>query len=133
MGCSPASPRAHRSTLEANRGTLMTGMRWARLQEDVDCKMRRGAWYRVTQVTGLNAIVEVNRQPLAVPSYAIEIVATPPRCWTVVPLPRRASRLAAELGPPHRRGPHPPPPPPPPPPAPPTASPPRHGRLENAP
>src|SRR2546427_9180479 len=82
-----------------NRGTLMTGMRWARLQEDVDCKMRRGGWYRVTQVTGLNAIVEVNRQPLAVPSYAIEIVATPPRCWTVVPLPRRASRLAAELGP----------------------------------
>src|SRR3989442_4531138 len=77
----------------------MAGMRWARLQEDVDCKMRRGAWYRVTQVTGLKAIVEVNRQPLAVPSYAIEIVATPPRCWTVVPLPRRASRLAAELGP----------------------------------
>src|SRR5438309_9988535 len=99
MWCSPASPRAHRSTLEANRGTLMTGMRWARLQEDVDCKMRRGGWYRVTQVTGLNAIVEVNRQPLAVPSYAIEIVATPPRCWTVVPLPRRASRLAADLGP----------------------------------
>src|SRR5438552_19155839 len=61
--------------------------------------MRRGGWNRVTQVTGLNAIVEVNRQPLAVPSYAIEIVATPPRCWTVEPLPRRASRLAAELGP----------------------------------
>src|SRR3989449_3249754 len=81
------------------RGTLMAGMRWARLQEDVDCKMRRGAWYRVTQVTGLKAIVEVNRQPLAVPSYAIEIVATPPRCWSVVPLPRRASRLATELGP----------------------------------
>src|SRR3989441_13106739 len=82
-----------------NRGTLMTGVRWARLEEDVDCKMRRGGWYRVTQVTGLNAIGEVNRQPLAVPSYAIEIVATPPRCWTVVPLARRASRLAAELGP----------------------------------
>ena len=81
------------------RGTLMAGMRWARLQEDVDCKMRRGAWYRVTQLTGLKAIVEVNRQPLAVPSYAIEIVATPPRCWSVVPLPRRASRLATELGP----------------------------------
>src|SRR5256712_1171042 len=83
----------------SNRGTLMTGMRWARLQEGVDCKMRRGAWYRVPQVTGIKAIVEVNRQPLAVPSYAIEIVATPPRCWTVVPLPRRASRLATELGP----------------------------------
>ena len=76
----------------------MTGMRWARLQEDVDCKLRRGAWYRVTKVTGLEATVEVNRRPLAVPSYAVEIVATPPRAWSVVPLPRRASRLAAELG-----------------------------------
>src|SRR2546426_12707083 len=80
------------------RGTLMAGMRWARLQQDVDCKMCRGAWYRVTQVTGLKAIVEVDRQPLAVPSYAIEIFATPPRCWSVVPLPRRAYRLAPQLG-----------------------------------
>src|SRR3989442_15939223 len=76
----------------------MPGMRGARLLEDVDCKLRRGAWYRVTHVTGLEAVVEVNRRPLAVPSYAIEIVATPPRAWSVVPLPRRASRLAAELG-----------------------------------
>src|SRR5437879_12953890 len=82
-----------------NRGTLMTGMRWARLQEDVDCRMRRGGWYRVTQVTGLNAIVEVNRQPLAVPSYAIEIVATPPPSWTVLPLPRPPSPLPARPGP----------------------------------
>src|SRR5207245_6055734 len=80
------------------RGRPMTVMRWARLQEDVDCKLRRGAWYRVTHVAGLEAIVDVNRRPLAVPSYAIEIVATPPRAWSVVPLPRRASRLAAELG-----------------------------------
>src|SRR2546425_695449 len=46
-----------------NRGTLMTGMRWARLLEDVDCKLRRGAWYRVTHVTGLEAA---------------EVAATPP-------------------------------------------------------
>jgi hypothetical protein len=77
----------------------LKGMRWGRLQTDVDCKLRRGAWYRVKHVAGLEAIVELNRQPLAVPSYAIEIVSTPPRCWTVVPLPRRASRLAAEFGP----------------------------------
>src|SRR2546428_6552160 len=76
----------------------MPGVGGARLQEDVDCNLRRGAWYRVTKVTGLEATVEVNRRPLAVPSYAVEIVATPPRAWSVVPLPRRASRLAAELG-----------------------------------
>src|SRR3989441_8785590 len=73
MWCSPAFATRPSLHTRRTRGTLMTGMRWARLQEDVDCKMRRGAWYRVTQVTGLKAIVEVNRQPLAVPSYAIEI------------------------------------------------------------
>src|SRR3989442_14605156 len=84
----------------------MTGMRWARLLEDVDCKLRRGAWYRVTHVTGLEAVVGVNRRPLAVPSYAIEILATPPRAWSLVPLPRRASPLAAELGNRYRVGPN---------------------------
>jgi hypothetical protein len=77
----------------------MAGMRWARLQEDVDCKLRRGAWYRVSHVTGLEAIVDINRRPLAVPSYALEIVSTPPHTWTVVPLRERGARLAAELGP----------------------------------
>jgi hypothetical protein len=77
----------------------MAGMRWARLQEDVDCKLRRGAWYRVSHVAGLEAIVDVNRRPLTVPSYALEIVSTPPHSWTVVPLRERGARLAAELGP----------------------------------
>jgi Zn finger protein HypA/HybF involved in hydrogenase expression len=77
----------------------MTGMRWARLQEDLDCKLRRGAWYRVSHVAGLEAIVDVNRRALAVPSFALEIVSTPPHSWTVVPLRGRGARLAAELAP----------------------------------
>src|SRR2546422_4766218 len=68
-----------------NRGTLMTGMRWARLLEDVDCKLRRGAWYRVTHVTGLEAGVEGKRPPLALPSYATQIRATPPPAWSGLP------------------------------------------------
>src|SRR2546427_5843755 len=89
MWCPPALPSAPPLHTRSNRGTLMTGMRWARLQEDVDCKLRRGAWYRVTKVTGLEATVEVNRRPLAVPSYAVEIVATPPRSWR----DRKSTRL----------------------------------------
>ncbi|HUL49471.1 MAG TPA: hypothetical protein VLT79_05575 [Gemmatimonadales bacterium] len=76
----------------------MPGFKWARLQADVNCALRRGAWYRVRHVTGLEAIVEVNRLPQAVPSFLLQIVSTPPKRWTVVPRPREASRFAGALG-----------------------------------
>jgi hypothetical protein len=76
----------------------MTRMQWARLQADVNCALRRGAWYRVTSVAGLEAVVDINRQPHPVPSYLLQIVSTPPRRWTVVPRPREAARLSRHLG-----------------------------------
>jgi len=76
----------------------MGSFRWARLQADVNCALRRGAWYRVTQLAGLEAIVDVNRQPQSVPSYLLQIVSTPPRHWTIVPRPSGAARRAASLG-----------------------------------
>ena len=76
----------------------MAGMRWGRLHIDVKSPLRRGAWYRVAKVTSLAAVVEVNRLPVAVPQYLIEIVPYPPRRWTVVPRPRDA-RLPADWGP----------------------------------
>lgn len=77
----------------------MAGIQWARLQADINCSLRRGAWYRVRQVGRLEAIIEVNRQPQAVPSFLLQIVSTPPRRWTVVPRPREAARFASALGP----------------------------------
>ena len=76
----------------------MPGMRWGRLHMDVKCRLRRGAWYRVAKVTHLAAVVEVNRLPVTVPQYLIEIVPYPPRRWTVVPRPRDA-RLPPNWGP----------------------------------
>ncbi|HXF94779.1 MAG TPA: hypothetical protein VNI61_01635 [Gemmatimonadales bacterium] len=76
----------------------MTKMQWGRLQADVNCRLRRGAWYRVLRVAPLEAVVEVNRRPLPVPRYLIEIVSQPPRRWTVVPAPRAARQVAAHLG-----------------------------------
>ena len=72
----------------------MPGFRWARLQADVPCSLRRGAWYRVTKVAGLQAVVDVNRQPQSIPSYLLQIVSTPPRRWTVV-RPSGATRQGA--------------------------------------
>jgi len=34
-------------------------MVWARLQADVNCKLRRGAWYRLIKAQGLAAVVDV--------------------------------------------------------------------------
>lgn len=77
----------------------MTRFQWARLQTDVNCSLRRGAWYRLRHMNGLEAIVEVNRQPQAVPSFLLQVVSTPPRRWTVVPRPKDAARFAKALGP----------------------------------
>jgi len=74
----------------------VTGIQWARLQADVDWGLRRGAWYRVRAVGGLEATVEVGRHPQSVPSFLLQIVTAPPRRWTVVPRPAGAVRMPRE-------------------------------------
>lgn len=61
---------------------------WARLQADLNCNLRRGAWYRLLKIEGLAAVVDVNRQPVPVVRAFLEISHSPPRRWTVVPRPR---------------------------------------------
>ncbi|HKW40227.1 MAG TPA: hypothetical protein VJN39_03165 [Gemmatimonadales bacterium] len=77
----------------------MAGMQWGRLQVDVTCALRRGAWYRVAGVAPLEAILDVNRKPLKVPHYLIQIVSKPPTRWSVVPRPERAGELPTAWGP----------------------------------
>jgi hypothetical protein len=70
---------------------------FARLQADVNLRIRRGAWYRVLQLHDLEAVIEVNKKPVAVLKAMLEIQARPPLRWTVVP---RASigKTPKELG-----------------------------------
>jgi len=70
--------------------------KWGRLQADVDCSLRRGAWYRVTDVGTLEATVDVGRKPQAVPMYLLQIITVPPRRWTVVLRPAGAIRMPRE-------------------------------------
>lgn len=76
----------------------MQKMHWGRLQVDVNCELRRGAWYRVTKLAPLQAVLDVNRKSLVVPQYLIEVVSNPPRRWTVVPRPQGAKQPPAEWG-----------------------------------
>ena len=67
---------------------------WGRLQADVDCSLRRGAWYRVTELGTLQATVDIGRsRAQSVPSFLLQIITAPPRRWTVVPRPARAIRM----------------------------------------
>jgi hypothetical protein len=76
----------------------MTPQQWARLQADVDVKLRRGAWYRILRLGAQDAVVEVNRQPVPVSRGLLQIVAIAPSRWTVVPAPQRAVRFPPTWG-----------------------------------
>ena len=76
----------------------MTGQQWARLQTDVNVKLRRGAWYRILRLGPQEAVLEVNRNPLTVSRTLLQIVQAPPTRWTVVSAPSNALRLPSSWG-----------------------------------
>jgi hypothetical protein len=76
----------------------MTGMQWARLQADLNLRLRRGAWYRIRQVGPLQTVVEVRGQGVQVPSAFLQVVESPPRRWTIVQRPSDAKRLPESWG-----------------------------------
>ena len=72
-------------------------MVWARLQADVNCNLRRGAWYRLIKAQGLAAVVDVKGKAVPVVRAFLQMSNTPPRKWTVVPRPQDVPR-SIELG-----------------------------------
>lgn len=73
----------------------MPELQWARLRTDVNCGLRRGAWYRVIRLTQEDAILDVEHKPLTIPRDYLELVSIPPDHWTVVPRPKDAMGPAA--------------------------------------
>jgi hypothetical protein len=62
---------------------------WARLKEDVNCGLRRGAWYRVVSLTADEVTVQVpRREQVRVPRKYVQTLFARPHNWTVVPAPR---------------------------------------------
>ena len=73
-------------------------MQWARVQVDVNVRLRRGAWYRVMELGPLHTVVEVRGRAVRVLSAFLQIVETPPRRWTVVQRPSRGARVPPGTG-----------------------------------
>jgi len=77
----------------------MPQAQWARLQTDVKCTLRRGAWYRILKLTSADAVVDVKGKPVSIPRGTLQLSSTPGARWTVVPRPKGALRLPAAWGP----------------------------------
>lgn len=76
----------------------MIELQWARLRVDENRRLRRGAWYRVADITQREATLDVNRRAVAVPRASLEIVSAQPRYWTIVHRPRDAKGLPTLWG-----------------------------------
>src|SRR2546428_3125061 len=84
---------------------------WARVRGEVNCHVRRGAWYGVLRVTPEDVILDVNRQPVRLERAALEIVPLRPRRVLAVPRPSELVHMTKKKCLPHRdvpRGLHPP-------------------------
>ena len=71
---------------------------WARVRARTSWPLRRGAWYRVVDLTPLEAVLEVNLRPLRVPRPFVQVLPIRPGLWSVVP------RLRDAVTPPERWG-----------------------------
>ena len=58
--------------------------RWARLVLDVQCPLRRGAWYPVLSAGPEETVVLVRARAVILPHHSLEIVNTLPSRWTIV-------------------------------------------------
>jgi len=50
----------------------------------MDCPLRRGAWYRVVELTPEETVLEVNRRLLRVPRTFVQILPLRPPLWSLV-------------------------------------------------
>jgi hypothetical protein len=81
-----------------SRGAIGVKSRWARLRDDINVKLRRGAWYRVLDESDLEAVIDVGGRPKTILKAMIEIVSRPYPKWTVV---RAKAGGRASLGDPY--------------------------------
>ena len=63
------------------------------MRVDLDCPLRRGAWYEVRRLRPPEAVVDVIGERVSVPRSALEISSARPRRWSVVSRPKNPARF----------------------------------------
>jgi len=71
---------------------------WARLRVDINCALRRGAWYRVLRLTRDKVTLDVTHENVPMPRGLVKTVFARPTRWTVVPRPSDAINLPSDWG-----------------------------------
>src|SRR2546422_11494882 len=74
---------------------------WARVHGEMNCYIRRGAWYEVLRLTPEEVVLEVNRRPVRVERSALQIVPLRPQCWSVAARPRDSVDMPMGWGSPY--------------------------------
>ncbi len=57
---------------------------WARVRAGTDSPLRRGAWYRIEELTSVEAVLDVNHRLLRVPRTFLQILPLRPPMWSLV-------------------------------------------------
>jgi hypothetical protein len=71
---------------------------WARVRGEMNCYIRRGAWYEVLRLTPEEVVIEVNRRPVRVERASVQIVPLRPHRWSVVARPRDSVDMPLSWG-----------------------------------
>ena len=77
---------------------MSEAQQWARVRAEINCHVRRGAWYPIVRLTPIEATLEVNQRHLSVPREYLQILPIRPRMWSVVERPRDAVDLPLSWG-----------------------------------
>jgi hypothetical protein len=78
---------------------VLAVQQWARTRVRTSRHVRRGAWYRVLSASPLEAILEVNGLPVAVPRTFLLVLPFRPTLWSVVPRLRGTDHPPTSWGP----------------------------------
>jgi hypothetical protein len=71
---------------------------WARVRGDVNCHVRRGAWYEVLRLTPDEAVLDVDKRPFSVTRSSLQVVPLRPQRWSVVARPADAVNVPLSWG-----------------------------------
>src|SRR5438477_13108799 len=72
--------------------------RWARLRVDVNCGLRRGAWYPVVRFVKDRAVLDVTDDRVPMPRHLLQTVFSQPLQWSIAALPDDAVNVPSECG-----------------------------------
>ncbi|HUL50239.1 MAG TPA: hypothetical protein VLT79_09525 [Gemmatimonadales bacterium] len=76
----------------------MESRQWARVRGDVNCSVRRGAWYQVVRLMPDAVVLEVGQRSVSVPRELLQILPLRPNRWSVVQRPYDAVDLPIKWG-----------------------------------